>query len=50
LSDDDTIHDTTTEDRAAILITVPSASIAFMLAFNLGAFGEIFFEQVSRSG
>lgn len=46
MSDDDTIQDTATEDRAALLIAVPSASIAFMLAFNLGAFGEVFFEQV----
>lgn len=36
----------TSADRAALLISVPSASVAFMLAFNLGAFDTIFFEAV----
>jgi hypothetical protein len=36
----------TSADRAALLIAVPSASVAFMLAFNLGAFDTIFFDAV----
>jgi len=40
------MEDVAAGERAALLIAVPSASIAFMLAFNLGAFGEIFFEQI----
>lgn len=35
-----------TSDRATLLIAVGSASVAFMLGFNYGAFGIIFFEQV----
>ena len=33
-------------ERATLLISVASASVAFMLAFNLGAFGEVFFDQI----
>ncbi|MGI9643179.1 MAG: hypothetical protein ACR2N9_10385 [Acidimicrobiia bacterium] len=33
-------------DRATLLIAVGSASVAFMVGFNYGAFGVIFFEQV----
>ena len=33
-------------DRATLLITVASASVAFVLGFNLGAFGVIFFDQL----
>ena len=33
-------------DRATLLIAVGSATVAFMLGFNYGAFGVIFFEQV----
>jgi hypothetical protein len=40
------MEDVAAGERAALLIAVPSASIAFMLGFNLGAFGEIFFEQI----
>ncbi|MGI9643482.1 MAG: hypothetical protein ACR2N9_11975 [Acidimicrobiia bacterium] len=36
----------TPSDRATLLIAVGSASIAFMVGFNYGAFGVIFFEQV----
>jgi len=36
----------TPAERATLLISVASASVAFMLAFNLGAFGEIFFDQI----
>jgi len=33
-------------DRATLLITVASASVAFTLGFNFGAFGVIFFDQL----
>jgi hypothetical protein len=36
----------TPAERATLLITVASSSIAFMLAFNLGAYGEVFFDQI----
>lgn len=36
----------TTDDRAALLIIVPSASVGFAIAFNLGAFGLVFFDRV----
>jgi len=36
----------TTAERATLLIAVPSASLAFTLAFNLGAFDTIFFDAV----
>lgn len=36
----------TTAERATLLITASSASVAFMLAFNLGAFDRIFFDQL----
>jgi len=36
----------TPPERATLLISVASASVAFMLAFNLGAYGEIFFDQI----
>ena len=36
----------TPAERATLLISVASASVAFILAFNLGAFGEIFFDQI----
>lgn len=36
----------TTAERATLLITASSASVAFMLAFNLGAFNTIFFDQL----
>lgn len=32
--------------RATLLIAVGSASVAFMLGFNYGAFGVVFFDQV----
>jgi len=32
--------------RAALLILVPSASVGFSLAFNLGAFGVVFFDRI----
>jgi hypothetical protein len=35
-----------TQERAALLILVPSASVAFALAFNLGAFGVVFFDRI----
>jgi len=33
-------------ERATLLILVPSASLGFALAFNLGAFGVVFFDQI----
>jgi hypothetical protein len=36
----------TTAERATLLIAVPSASVAFTLAFNLGAFGTVFFDAI----
>lgn len=33
-------------DRATLLIAVGSASVAFTLGFNYGAFGVVFFDQV----
>jgi hypothetical protein len=36
----------TPSDRAALLITAASASFAFTIGFNLGAFGVIFFDQL----
>lgn len=33
-------------DRATLLIVVPAASVAFALAFNLGAFGVVFFDRI----
>jgi F0F1-type ATP synthase membrane subunit a len=36
----------TASDRAALLIAVPSALLAFWIGFNLGAFDDIFFDQV----
>ena len=33
-------------DRATLLIAVPAATVAFSLAFNLGAFDEIFFDVI----
>ena len=36
----------TTAERATLLISAASASVAFMLAFNLGAFEEVFYEQL----
>ena len=36
----------TTAERATLLITASSASVAFGLAFNLGAFNRIFFDQL----
>lgn len=36
----------TLASRATVLIAAGSASIAFMLGFNYGAYGVIFFEQV----
>jgi hypothetical protein len=33
-------------ERATLLILVPSASIGFGLAFNLGAFGVVFFDRI----
>lgn len=36
----------TVSDRAALLIAVPAALLAFWIGFNLGAFDEIFFDQV----
>lgn len=36
----------TAADRAALLIAVPGATVAFGLGFNLGAFDEIFFDAI----
>ncbi|GMQ86361.1 MAG: hypothetical protein BMS9Abin07_1935 [Acidimicrobiia bacterium] len=36
----------TPSERATLLVTVGSATLAFMLGFNLGAFGVIFFDQL----
>jgi len=36
----------TVSDRASLLIAVPAALLAFWIGFNLGAFDEIFFDQV----
>jgi hypothetical protein len=36
----------TASDRAALLITAGSATIAFSVGFNMGAFGVIFFGQL----
>lgn len=36
----------TASDRAALLLAVPAALLAFWIGFNLGAFDEIFFDQV----
>jgi len=36
----------TAKDRATLLIAVPSATVGFTLAFNLGAFGEVFFDVI----
>ena len=33
-------------DRATLLVIVGSATLAFMLGFNVGAFGVIFFDQL----
>jgi len=38
--------DTTPSDRATLLITVGSASVAFTVGFNMGAFGVVFFDQL----
>jgi hypothetical protein len=37
---------TPTNERATLLILVPSASVGFALAFNLGAFGVVFFDRI----
>jgi hypothetical protein len=34
------------EHRASLLIVIPAATVAFALAFNLGAFGVIFFDRI----
>jgi hypothetical protein len=36
----------TPAERATLLIAVASSSVAFMLAFNLGAYDEVFFDQI----
>ena len=51
MSDPEPIDDSadrygTPAERATLLISVASASVAFMLAFNLGAYGEVFFDQI----
>ena len=33
-------------ERATLLVTVAAGTVAFMLGFNLGAFGIIFFDQL----
>jgi len=38
--------DTTPSDRATLLITAGSASVAFAVGFNVGAFGVVFFDQL----
>lgn len=38
--------DVTPSDRATLLITVASATVAFTLGFNFGAFGVVFFDQL----
>jgi hypothetical protein len=38
--------DATPSDRATLLITAGSATVAFSVGFNLGAFGVIFFGQL----
>lgn len=40
------MEETTASARAALLITAGSASVAFAVGFNLGAFGVIFFDQL----
>jgi hypothetical protein len=42
----DTSHVPDATDRASLLIAVASASVAFMVGFNFGAFGVIFFDQL----
>jgi len=37
---------TAPSDRATLLITAGSATVAFTIGFNLGAFGVIFFDQL----
>ncbi len=37
---------TTSSDRATLLITAGSASVAFAIGFRLGAFGVVFFDQL----
>ncbi|GAB91819.1 hypothetical protein GORHZ_150_00160 [Gordonia rhizosphera NBRC 16068] len=34
------------ENRATLLIAAGSGAVAFAIGFNLGAFGEVFFDQV----
>ena len=36
----------TTAERVTLLVTASSASVAFMLAFNLGAFSVVFVDQL----
>ena len=38
--------ETSPSDRATLLITAGSASVAFTVGFNLGAFGVVFFDQL----
>ena len=38
--------DTTPSSRATLLITAGSATVAFSVGFNLGAFGVVFFDQL----
>jgi hypothetical protein len=38
--------DPTPSDRATLLITAGSATVAFTVGFNLGAFGVVFFDQL----
>lgn len=46
MSDGEKIDRGTSAERATLLIAVPSASVAFTLAFNLGAFDTIFFDAI----
>jgi hypothetical protein len=41
-----TPSEATPSDRATLLITAGSASVAFTVGFNLGAFGVVFFDQL----
>ncbi|MGI9586088.1 MAG: hypothetical protein ACR2N7_10910 [Acidimicrobiia bacterium] len=44
--DDPETSDASLASRATVLITAGSGSIAFMLGFNYGAHGVVFFEQI----
>lgn len=41
-----TLSEATPSDRATLLITAGSSTVAFTVGFNLGAFGVVFFDQL----